>query len=62
MRAIYVPVTEPLRRALNDLAEREYRDPRDQAAYLIADGLRRAGALTNSAADPSDHRSAEVRP
>jgi hypothetical protein len=46
MRAIYVPLTEPIRRALNDFAEREYRDPRDQAAYFIAEGLKLADAPT----------------
>ncbi len=48
VRAIYVPVTEALRQALNNLAESEYRDPRDQAAYLIAEGLRQRGALAES--------------
>lgn len=33
------------RRALSELAVKEFRDPRDQAAYLIVEGLRRAGAL-----------------
>ena len=33
------------RRALGELAVREYREPDDQAAYLIVDGLRRAGVL-----------------
>ncbi len=61
MRAIYVPVTEPMRRALNDLAEREYRDPRDQAAYFIADGLKRAGALTERMTAP-DSKSASAVP
>jgi len=45
VRAIYVPLSEPSRRALNDLAEREYRDPRDQATMMLADALRKAGAL-----------------
>jgi hypothetical protein len=46
MRRIYVPVTDPeARRALVNLAGREMRDPRDQAAYLILEGLRRVGAL-----------------
>jgi len=45
VRAIYVPLSEPIRRALNDLAEREYRDPRDQATMMLADALRKAGAL-----------------
>ena len=34
------------RHALGELAVREYREPDDQAAYLIVDGLRRAGILT----------------
>lgn len=46
MRGIYVPVSDPAaRRALVNLAEREMRDPRDQAAFLILEGLRAAGAL-----------------
>jgi hypothetical protein len=40
---IALPETE--REALNDLAIREYRDPHDQAAKFIVDGLRAAGAL-----------------
>ena len=56
MRAIYVPLAEPVRQALNDLAEREYRDPRDQATKLISDALRQAGAL------PSDDRLATTAP
>jgi len=47
VRAIYVPLTEPIRRALNNLAEREYRDPRDQAAMMLTDALRQNGALLN---------------
>jgi hypothetical protein len=35
------------RRALDALADREYRDPAEQAAYLIVDGLKRAGILTD---------------
>lgn len=49
MRGIYVPVTDPAaRRALVNMAQRERRDPRDQAAVLILDGLRAAGALPES--------------
>jgi hypothetical protein len=33
------------REALLDLALREYRDPREQAAKFIVEGLRAAGAL-----------------
>ncbi len=31
--------------ALTDLSIREYREPADQAAYLIVDNLRRLGVL-----------------
>ena len=37
MRRIQVPMTDPVRRALVNLAESEYRDPREQAAVLIAE-------------------------
>jgi hypothetical protein len=39
------------RRALAELSLREYREPADQAAYLIVDGLRRAGMLTDRASE-----------
>lgn len=43
---ISVPLhNDQVRRALVNLAQREMRDPRDQAAYLIAEGLRQRGAL-----------------
>jgi hypothetical protein len=46
MRGIYVPVSDPVaRRALVNLAERELRDPRDQAAVLVLEGLRQRGLL-----------------
>ena len=46
MRPIYVPLPdEPTRRALVNIAEREFRDPRAQAAKFIVEGLKRAGAL-----------------
>ena len=46
MRPIYVPLPdEPTRRALVNVAEREFRDPRAQAAKFIVEGLQRAGAL-----------------
>lgn len=60
MRGIYVPVTDPAaRRALVNLAEREMRDPRSQAAVLILEGLRRVGALTES---NTGHQPAEAIP
>jgi hypothetical protein len=43
MRSIYVPLPEGAGDRLRELARRELRDPREQAAWLILDGLRRAG-------------------
>jgi hypothetical protein len=43
MRAIYVPLPERAVDRLRELAERERRDARSQAAVLIIDGLHRAG-------------------
>jgi len=45
MVRIGVILPEPAREALVDLAEREYRDPRDQAAVLVLEGLRRRGLV-----------------
>jgi hypothetical protein len=44
-RGIYAPIPTVAREALYELAEREWRDPREQAAKLIVEGLERAGAL-----------------
>ena len=55
MRPIYVPLPdEQTRRALVNIAEREFRDPRAQAAKFIVEGLQRAGALTDDR--PTDSR------
>lgn len=43
MRSIYVPLPEGAASRLRALAERELRDPKAMAAWLILDGLRRAG-------------------
>ena len=43
MRNVYVPLRPDALAALIELARREYRDPKAQAAMLILDGLRRAG-------------------
>lgn len=43
MRAIYVPLPEGAADKLQELARREMRDPKTQAAWLILDGLRRSG-------------------
>jgi hypothetical protein len=48
---IGVVLPEPAREALVDLAVREYRDPRDQAAVLVLEGLRRRRLLPELAAD-----------
>ncbi len=46
-RGIFVPLPDRSREALYELAEKEWRDPRDQAAKFIVEGLKRVGALTN---------------
>jgi len=53
-RRLFVPITWREAEALRKLAESERRDPRHQAACFIAEGLKRAGALTErkTAADP----------
>jgi hypothetical protein len=48
--------TEYARRALVDVAEREFRDPRDQAAYYVVRGLQADGALPVAEHGTSDHR------
>lgn len=42
MRSIYVPLPEGAADRLRELATRQLRDPKDQAAWLILDGLERA--------------------
>jgi hypothetical protein len=55
VRPIYVPLPdEQTRRALVNVAEREFRDPRAQAAKYIVEGLKRAGILTDQKPDPRD--------
>jgi hypothetical protein len=44
-RGIFVRLPEPERSALLDFADREWRDPRVQAAMFVVEGLRRAGVL-----------------
>ncbi len=50
VRPLSIQLPDEDRQALAELALRQYRDPSDQAAYLIAEGLKRAGAL------PADDR------
>lgn len=45
MSGVFLRLPEPTRRALVLLSEREFRDPRDQAALLVTEGLQRAGVL-----------------
>ena len=47
-RGIYLPLPDPEREALFDLADRKWRRPVDQAIKLISDGLRREGALSTN--------------
>jgi len=48
VRPIYVQLPdEQTRRALVNVAESEFRDPRAQAAKFIVEGLKRVGALTD---------------
>lgn len=44
-RSVNVPLQARALAALVELAQREYREPRAQAAILIVDGLRRAGLV-----------------
>jgi hypothetical protein len=48
-RSIYVPLSTPAKEALYQLAEREWRHPKEQASKLLVEALRQAGALP---ADP----------
>jgi hypothetical protein len=43
--SMYVRLSDEVGTILGRLSRRERRDPRDQAALFIEDGLRRAGAL-----------------
>jgi hypothetical protein len=45
VRSIYVPLSDAAVRALRALAARELREPKQQAAALILDGLLRAGLM-----------------
>jgi hypothetical protein len=62
-QSLYVPLPADTAEALRDLAVREYRHPKAQAAYLIAEALRRRGALPPEPAAPvtraTGHEAAE---
>jgi hypothetical protein len=44
-RAVHIPLPDDVADALYELSRRQYRHPRQQAAYLLVEGLRRAGVL-----------------
>lgn len=44
-RSVHIPLPHDVADALYELSRREYRHPRQQAAFLLAEGLRRAGVL-----------------
>lgn len=49
MARLMIDLELPEREALINLAQRERRDPRDQAALFVRDGLQRAGLLPTDA-------------
>jgi hypothetical protein len=51
-QSVVVPLSPSTATALRELAERELRDPRLQARWLLEDGLRRARALPPEPAAP----------
>jgi hypothetical protein len=59
VRAVYVPLGDHVFDALVALADQEYRHPREQAAKLLAEALRRVGALTDE--EPSTELAPETR-
>jgi hypothetical protein len=56
MARIMITLQTDERAALFDLAERERRDPRDQAALFVRDGLRREGLLLTDTSTSFDVR------
>ena len=65
MSRVFVPLNSEERKALRVLAERERRDPRDQAALIIRADLEKRGLLPADP-QPADQSAqpqlAEVRP
>jgi hypothetical protein len=57
---MYLPLTERERAALRALAQTEDRDPRYQAARIVREALREAGALDRADDDPDGVRPREV--
>ncbi len=57
--SIYLPLPSREREALEELADREFRDVKDQARLLLVQGLRVAGLLPGGESDkPAIDRSA----
>lgn len=54
--SVYVRLPEQAREALYELADCEWRDPRDQAAKLVIEGLQRPGALADDRPSTTDPR------
>lgn len=52
-RPLSIRLQDRDRQALAELALREYRDPSDQAAYIIAKALRAEGALPETKTSPA---------
>ena len=59
-RNMYVPIPGDAAEALRELSRREFRHPREQAAYFIVEALRARGALPTeqAAADRADKAAA----
>lgn len=64
MRNIYVRLPDDALAELRDLAERELRGTKEQAAYLILDGLQRRASekgAQDAQRSPAMHRSVAAR-
>ena len=62
VRSIYVPLPTPAREALYELADREWRHPKEQASKMLVEALQRAGALsTDDQLTTGSPAAAEVR-
>jgi hypothetical protein len=59
MAKIMIDLELPEREALITLAQRERRDPRDQAALFVRDGLQRAGLLPTDTTPPTTQITAQ---
>ncbi|MCL5961822.1 MAG: hypothetical protein M1358_21325 [Chloroflexi bacterium] len=62
MSSIYVPLPRPVADLLVELALREMRHPRQQAAVLILEGLRSRNLLPEDVTIPPDSRAASKEP